>query len=64
MELLIVNHKKSPQSGVSQLGELVIRVHLPINSSTSHPQLQDEFLNIGNYCLLHIKKAPSQVLAN
>ncbi|BAT54132.1 hypothetical protein NOS3756_30970 [Nostoc sp. NIES-3756] len=53
MELLIAKQKKPPVS-VSQPGELVIRVHLPINCSTYSLPVPDELLKIRQ------KKAPSQ----
>ncbi len=48
-------NKKKPLVSVSQLGELVIRVHLPINCSTSSPSVPDELAKLAK------KKPPVSV---
>ncbi|QSJ14974.1 hypothetical protein JYQ62_24320 [Nostoc sp. UHCC 0702] len=52
--------KKNPPASVSQPGELIIRVHLPINCSHYQQHLPDKSLIIA----LQRKKIPQPVLAS
>jgi hypothetical protein len=56
----LIAKQKKPPVGVSQLGELVIRVHLPINDSLVNRVLPEKSIEETKGYLLGIKKAPSR----
>jgi hypothetical protein len=60
----VIFANKKPPAGVIQPGELVIRVHLPLQCSLINYDAPDKFGEAGKKCYYQATKNPQRVLSN